>query len=130
MPSEVEAVGNVVDFDPISRPHYEPIDMTTVRLQRSKRTKSEKNKFYLTIKNIGFTEYCAFATMTTVIRRQIATISTLREIHNVQRAHSNIGWNRNIYQPMALITAITGKDKLTYGKMKQQPYKPQFITAM
>ena len=46
MPSEFEAVGNVVDVDPISRPHYKPIDMTTVSLRISKRRKSEKNKCY------------------------------------------------------------------------------------
>ena len=34
IPSEGEALGNVVDVDPISMPHYEPIYMTTVRLQR------------------------------------------------------------------------------------------------
>ena len=32
--SEGEALGNVVDVDPISRPHYEPIDMTDVGLRR------------------------------------------------------------------------------------------------
>ena len=84
MPSEGEAVGNVVDVDPISRPDYEPIDMTTAGLQRSKRRKSEKKKFYSTIKNIGFTAYCAFSTMTTIVRVQIATISASRENHNVQ----------------------------------------------
>ena len=55
VPSEGEALRNAVDVDPISRPHYEPIDMTTVGLQRSKRRKSEKNKCYSTIKYIGFT---------------------------------------------------------------------------
>ena len=72
--SEGEALGNVEDFDPISRPHYKPIDMTTVGLRRSKSCKSEKNICYSTIKNIGFTAYCAFATMTTFVRGQIATI--------------------------------------------------------
>ena len=57
VPAEREALGNVVDVDSISRPHYEPIDMTTVGLRRSKRRKSEKNKCYSTIKNIGFTAY-------------------------------------------------------------------------
>ena len=71
VPSEGEALDNVVDVDPISRPHYEPIDMTTVGLRISNRHKSEKNKCYSTIKNIGFTAYCAFATMTTAVRRQI-----------------------------------------------------------
>ena len=104
--------------------------MTTVGLQISNRRKSEKKKCYLTIKNIGFTAYCAFATMTTVVRGQIATISASREIHNVQRAHSNVDWTRNICQQMALITAMIGKDKLTYGEMKPQPEKPQFITAI
>ena len=37
VPSEGEALGNVVDVDPISRPHYEPIDMRTVGLRISKR---------------------------------------------------------------------------------------------
>ena len=36
VPSEGESLGNVVDVDPISRPQYEPIDMTTVGLLRSK----------------------------------------------------------------------------------------------
>ena len=31
---------------------------------------------------------------------------------------------------MDLITATIGKDTLTYGEMKRQPDKPQFITAM
>ena len=31
---------------------------------------------------------------------------------------------------MALISEIIDKDTLTYGEMKQQPDKPQFITAM
>ena len=39
VPSDGEALGNVVDVDPTSRPYYEPIDMTTVGLQRSKRRK-------------------------------------------------------------------------------------------
>ena len=68
--------------------------------------------------------------MTTAVRGQISTISASREIQNVQQAHSNVGWTRNIYQPMALITAMIVKDTLTYGEMKQQPDKPQFITAM
>ena len=42
--SEGEAFGNVVDVDTISRPHYKPIDMTTVGLRRSKRRKSEGKK--------------------------------------------------------------------------------------
>ena len=130
MPSEGEALGNVVDVDPISRRHYKPIYMTTVGLRRSKHRKSGKKNCYLTIKNIGFTAYCAFSTMTTVVRRQIATISVYREIHNVQRAHSNVDWTRNICQPMALITEMIGKDTLTYEEMKQQPEKPQFITEM
>ena len=53
--SEGEELGNVVDVDPISRPYYDLIDMITVGLRRSTRRKSEKNKCYLTIKNIGFT---------------------------------------------------------------------------
>ena len=68
VPSEGEALGNVVDVDPISRPHYEPIDTTTVGLRISKRRKSKKKKCYSTIKNIGFTEYFAFATMKIVFR--------------------------------------------------------------
>ena len=68
--------------------------------------------------------------MTTVVRGQISTISESREIHNVQQAHSNIDWTRKICQTMALITAIIGKVALTYGEMKRQPDKPQFITAM
>ena len=68
--------------------------------------------------------------MTTVVREQIATISVSGEIQNVERAHSNLDWNINICQTMALITAIIGKDRLTYVDMKQQPDKPQFITAM
>ena len=35
VPSKGEALGNVVDVDSISRPHYKPIDMTTVGLRRS-----------------------------------------------------------------------------------------------
>ena len=93
--------------------------MTTAGLGRSNHRKSEKNKCYSTIKNICFTAYCAFATMTTVVRGQIATISTSRKIDNVQQAHSNIDWTRNICLPMALITAMIGKDTLTYGDMKQ-----------
>ena len=130
VPSEGESLGNVVDVDPISRPHYEPIDMTTVGLRISKRRKSEKKKCYSTIKYIGFTAYCAFASMTTAVRGQIATISASRDLQNVQRAHSNVDWTRNICQPMALITAMISKYTLTYGEMKQQPDKPQFITAM
>ena len=42
VPSEGESLRNVVYVDPISRPHYEPISMTTVGLRRSKRRKSEK----------------------------------------------------------------------------------------
>ena len=57
VPSEGEALHNIVDVDPISRPHYEPIDMKTVGLRISKRRKSEKNKCYSTIKYIGFTAY-------------------------------------------------------------------------
>ena len=68
--------------------------------------------------------------MTTVVRGQIATILASREIHNVQRAHSNADWTRNIFQPIALITAIIDKDTLTYEDMKRQPDKPQFITEM
>ena len=119
-----------MDVDPISRHHYEPIDTTTVGLWIPKCRKSEKKKCYLTIKNIGFTAYCAFSTMTNFVRGQIATISASREIHNVQRAHSNIDCTRNICQLMALITAMIDKDTLTYGEMKRQPDKPQFITAM
>ena len=87
VPSEGEALGNVVDVDPISRPHYESIDMTPVRLWRSKRRKSEKKKCYSTIKNIGFAAYCAFATMTTFVRGKIATILAPKEIQNIERAH-------------------------------------------
>ena len=72
VPSEGEALGNVVDVDPISRPHYEPIDMITVGLWRSKRRKSEIKKCYSTIKNISFIAYCAFATMKTAVRGQIS----------------------------------------------------------
>ena len=70
------------------------------------------------------------ATMKTVVRGQIATILASREINNVQRSHSNVDWTRNICPPMNLITAIMVKDTLTYGEMKRQPDKPQFITAM
>ena len=87
VPSEGEALRNVVDVDPISRPHYEPIDMTTVGLQISNCRKSEKKKSYSTNKYIGFTAYCTFATMTTSVRGQIATISASRDLQNVQRAH-------------------------------------------
>ena len=103
-----------MDVDSISRPHYKPIYMTTARLPRSKRRKSEKKKCYSTIKNIGFTAYCAFATMTTIVRGQIATISASREIQNVEQAHSNADWNRNICQTMALITVMIGKDTSKY----------------
>ena len=118
VPSKVEALSNVMDVDPISRPHYEPIYTTSVGLRKSKRCKSEKNKCYSTIKNIGFTAYCAFPKMITVVRGQIATILASREIQNVQQAHSNVDWTRNICQPMALITAMIDKDILTYGEMK------------
>ena len=111
-------------------PHYELIDTTTVGLRISKRRKSEKKKCYSTIKNIGFTAYCVLAIMTTAIRGPIATISASRDIQNVQRAHSNVNWTRNICQPIALITAMIGKDTLTYGEMKRQTDKPQFITAI
>ena len=37
--SEGEALRNGVDVDPILRPYYEPIDMTTVSLRKSKRCK-------------------------------------------------------------------------------------------
>ena len=92
--------------------------------------KSEKKKCYSTIKYIGFTAYCTLTTIKNAVRGQIATILVSEDIQNVQRAHSNVDWTRNIYQPMALITAIIGKDTLTYGEMKRQPDKPQFIMAM
>ena len=130
MPSEGEALSNVVDVYPISRPHYEEINITTIGLRRSKRRKPEKNKCYSTIKCIGFTAYCAFALMTTAVRGQIATISASRDLQNVQRAHSNVERSRNICQPKALITAMISKDTLTYGEMKRQPDKPHFITAV
>ena len=114
VPSEGEALRTVVDVDTISRPHYEPIDMKTVELRRSKRRKSEKKKCYPTIEYIGFTSYCAFASTTTAVRGQKATISESRDLQNVQRAHSNVDWTRNICQPMALITAMISKDTLTY----------------
>ena len=98
--SEGEALRNVLYVVPISRPRYERIDMTNVRLRRSKRGKSEKNKCYSRIKYIGFTAYCAFASMTTAVRGQIATISVSRDPQNVQRAHSNVDWTRNICQQM------------------------------
>ena len=104
--------------------------MTTVGLRGSKQRKSEKKKYYSTIKYIGFTAYCSFSSMTTAVKGQIATISSSRDIQNVQQAHSNVDWTRNICQTMALITAMIGKDTLTYGEMKRQPDKPQFITAM
>ena len=106
-----------MDVDPISRPHYEPIDMITVGLQRSKRRKSEKNKCYSTIKYIGFTAYCAFSSMTTAVKGKIATISASIDLQNVQRAHSNVDWTRNICQPMAIITAMISKDTVIYGEM-------------
>ena len=56
VPSDGEALRNVVDIDPNSRPHYEQTYMTTVGLRRSKRRKSEKKKCYSKIKYIGFTE--------------------------------------------------------------------------
>ena len=127
---EGEALRNVVDVDPISKPHYEPIDMTTVGLRRSKRCKSEKKICYSTIKYIGFTAYCTFASMTTYVRGQISTISASRDLQNVQRAHLNFDWTRNICQPIALITEMIRVDTLTYGEMKRQPEKPHFITAM
>ena len=68
--------------------------------------------------------------MTTAVRGQIATISASRYLQNVQQAHPNVDWTRNICQPMALITSMIIKDTLTYGEMKQQPDKPNFITAM
>ena len=111
-------------------PHYKSMDITTVGLRISKRHKSEKKKCYSTIKNIGFTAYCAFATMTTVVRGQISTILASREIQNDQQAHSNVEWTRNICQPMALITAIISNDTFIYAEMKQQPDIPQFITSM
>ena len=68
--------------------------------------------------------------MTTTVRVQIATMSASRYLQNVQRAHSNVYWTINICQPMALITAMIGKDTLTYEEMKPQPDKPQFATSM
>ena len=78
VPSEGEALLNVVDVDPISRLHYKPIDMTTVELRRSKSLKSEKKKCYSTIKNIGFTAYCAFTTMKTDERTNSNNIDVKR----------------------------------------------------
>ena len=104
--------------------------MTTVGLRRSNRRKSEKKKYYSTIKNIDFTAFFAFTTMTTSFRGKIESISASRYLQNVQRAHSNVYWTRSICQPMDIITAMIGKDTLTYGEMNQQPDKPQFITAM
>ena len=130
VPSEEESLRNVVDVDTISRPHYEPIDMTTVGLRISNCRKSEKNKCYSTIKYIGFTAYFAFASMTTSVRGRIATILASRDLQNVQRSHSNVDWTMNICQPMALITAIISKDALKYGEMKRQPDKSHFITTM
>ena len=63
-------------------------------------------------------------------QRSNRKISASREIQNVQQAHSNVDWTRNICQPIALITAINGKDTFTYVEMKQQLDKPQFIMAM
>ena len=83
-----------------------------------------------TIKYIGFTSYYTFASMKTAARGQIATISASRDLQNVQQAHSNVDWTRNICHPMALITEMISKDTLTYGEMKRKPDKPQFITAM
>ena len=68
--------------------------------------------------------------ITTVVRGQIATISASIEIQNVQQSHSNIDCTRNICQPMALIIEMISRDKLTYGELKRQPDKPQFITSM
>ena len=68
--------------------------------------------------------------MTIAVRGKITTILASRYLQNVQRAHSNVDWNRNICQPMALITAMISKDTLTYGEMNIQPDKPQFIRAM
>ena len=90
VPSEGEALRNVVDVGPISRYHYKPIDMITVRLRISKPHKSEKYKFYSTIKNIGFTAYCAFAKIITAVRGQIAKILASRDIQNFQRANLNV----------------------------------------
>ena len=130
MPSEEEALRNVVDVDPSSRHHNEPIDMTTVGLRVSKRRKSEKKKCYSTIKYIGFTAYCAFISMTTSVRGKISTISASRDLQNVQRAHSKVDRTRNICQPMALIIAMISKDTFTYGEIKRQLDKLQFITTM
>ena len=47
LPSEGEALGNVLDVDVISRPYYEPIDTRTSRLRRSNRCKSEKKEMLL-----------------------------------------------------------------------------------
>ena len=110
VPSEGEVLGNVVDVDTTLRPYYEPIDMTTVGLRKPKRRKSEKNKCYSTIKYISFTAYCAFDSMKTAVKGKIATISASRDLQNFQRAHSNVNWTRNIYQPMALTTAMISKD--------------------
>ena len=52
VPSEGEVLRNVVNVDPISSPHYEPIHVTTVRLRQSKRRKSEKKKCHSTIKKL------------------------------------------------------------------------------
>ena len=130
VPPGKESLGNIMDVDLFSRPHYEPIDMTIFGLRRSKHQKSENKKCYSTIKNIGFTAYCAFDAMITVVRGQIAKISASREIQNVEQAHSNVDWTRNICQPISLITAMISKDTLTYGDMKLQPEKPQFITEI
>ena len=87
VPSEGEVLGNVVDVDPTSMSYYEPIDMTTVGLRKPKRRKSEKNKCYSTIKYIGFTAYCAFSSMTTAVRGQIATILASRNLQNINPSH-------------------------------------------
>ena len=48
----------------------------------------------------------------------------------IQQAHSNVNWTGNICKPMDLITAIIGKETLTYREMKKKQDKPQFITEM
>ena len=104
VPSKEEALRNVVYVDPIIRPHYEPINMTTAGLRRSKRLKSEKNKCYSTIKNIGFTAYCAFATMTTSVRGKISTISESSSeiVDPIIRPH---------YEPINMTTAGLRRSK-------------------
>ena len=89
-----------------------------------------KKKSYSTIKYIGFTAYCKFASMTTAVKGKIATSSASIDLQNVQREHSNVDWTRNICQPMAIITAMISKYTFTYGEMKRQPDKPHFITAI